>query len=113
MSLIGKASFNGYLGDRSPAFELRPAIFEAAVNQVRVRRHAVTFLERTNQIGGREIRRSANLIQAQRLNAILPDVLGRARELEVSGAGRHRRRGQRAIQIRKEIDGNALLLQSV
>lgn len=83
MRLVGKPRFQRHVGDQLAIAQLILGKLDTPVDQEGVGRHAVMLLERADQVGGRQLRRFADIFELEHLRAVLADEVGGAFELEI------------------------------
>ncbi len=113
MRLVGKPGIQGDLGNSMALSELYPAVLDATIDLVFVRRHAVVFLERPDQIRCRKICRSANIFQPERARKVVVDVLGCAYQFMVCVFSGMAYGVEFSLCFRKKVDGSTMLLQVI
>jgi hypothetical protein len=97
MRLIGETGIERDIRNLTTASELRAAVLNAAIDQISVRRHPIALLECANQMGCGQFRGLANVVEFQRLCAVLSNEFSRPCELAAGVMSWRTRRIQRLL----------------
>ncbi|MNJ62774.1 hypothetical protein D3C77_586270 [compost metagenome] len=83
VGLVGKPGFQCHFGDQCATTQPGPGILHALIQQVAVRRQTELLLECTDQVRSGQPGCGANVLQAQRLGAVLTDEGGSCQQARI------------------------------